>query len=84
MQRTTWKVGESYIDCRGDMSRLATLQGEHERHIAAAVTGLRLIKRLIAILEMYYCRGIGTTDWPEIFRDSGVNGNCPICAGRIV
>ena len=84
MQRTAWKVGESYIDCRGDISRLTTLQGEHKRHIAAAVTSLRLIKRLITILEMYYCRGTGPTDWLEILRDSGVNGNCPTCARRIV
>ena len=84
MQRTTRKVGESYIDCRGDISRLTTLQGEHKRHIAPAITGMRLIKRLITILEMYYCRGVGATDWLEIFRDSGVNGNCPMCARRIV
>ena len=84
MQRVTRKVGESYIDCRGDIGRLAALQREHKRYIAPTVTGRRLIEWLIGILEVYYRRGVGAAHWLQIFSDSGVNGNRRIGAGRIV
>lgn len=84
MQCATRKVGESYIDCRGDVGGLVTLQGERKRHIATTVAGRRLIEGLIGVFEMYYRRGVHAGDWLQIFRDSGINGNRRISAGRIV
>ena len=84
MQCATRKVGESYIDCRGDVGGLVALQGERKGHIATTVAGRRLIERLIGVLEMYYRRGVRAGDRLQIFRDSGINGNRPIGAGRIV